>query len=281
MEYLWELFTDNLATIILTVSGIFAGAFVNSNLQKKPKLSYEVSSLTVLANEGNLVPSKVTVLFGKSPINCLVRERITFWNDGNDTLHGTDIAKEDPLRISFGAKDVTVLMSNVIKCTRKANIFAVVKRRRLKELLLQYDYLDPDDGAVIEVWHNGKQSEIAIVGAIKGLRKGVKRIIGIDQIIRNNLVRKNRRRLIYFILNTRAVGPLLTFAGLLVFFLSIANILFGFREPVDLSVPKTYFGYSVSSSDLGLMTAGILYVVLGGFVWWFGRRRYPKSLIVE
>ena len=279
MEYLLENSISILGVITFILTIVSIVLFVN--LQKKAKPSYEVSSLTVLANEGNLVPSKVTVLFGKHQIDCLVRERITFWNDGNDTLHGTDIAKEDPLRISFGAKDVTVLMSNVIKCTRKANIFAVVKPRRSKELLLQYDYLDPDDGAVIEVWHNGKQSEIAIVGAIKGLRKGVKRIIGRNRIIRSSLVKNNRRRLIPFIPNTRMAGPLIFFAGLLISFMSISTILIGFNKSVILSVPKTYFGYSVYPSDWTLMTVGITYVVFGGFVWWFGRRRYPKSLITE
>ncbi len=93
----------------------------------------------------------------------LAVSRISVWNGGNEALKRDAITPLDPLRISLnGAKILDVQM---VHCTKSTNQVSVVPTTGCMGLsaenhfCIALDYLDPGEGAVFKVVHDGNRNE--------------------------------------------------------------------------------------------------------------------------
>jgi hypothetical protein len=110
-------------------------------------------------------------------ISNLTTTKLAFWNNGKDTINGSDIASADPLmvKVNDGCK---ILDSSVLYVKNAANQFIINQSDDRSHMLIQFDYLDADEGGVIQLLHTGKSSDdIEVCGTIKGAGKPNRRSV--------------------------------------------------------------------------------------------------------
>lgn len=115
----------------------------------------------------------VEVLFKGQRVDRLTKTQIMLWNSGNQIVRGEDIVAADPLRFQF-SEDAVVLDSKIIRYTREAiKVSTTNDSQRPNCAFLTFDYLDPQDGAIIEILHTARERSPQILGTIRGVPKGV------------------------------------------------------------------------------------------------------------
>jgi hypothetical protein len=114
---------------------------------------------------------------GKNLRNISV-SKVAIWNDGTETIHRSDIAEAAPLRVVVS--DAELLDSTVLKTTSPANQFGL--KQVENSVLVDFDYLDRHQGAIVQLVHTGKSSSnITLGGALKGSRPVSRRMFGMTK----------------------------------------------------------------------------------------------------
>ncbi|MGB8217597.1 MAG: hypothetical protein WCE94_09895 [Candidatus Methanoperedens sp.] len=171
-------FIDGLATnpwliiigfIITIISLLLAVIFYIKG--KKVKLPYYA------VNSHNIVRDLVSriddldILYHGEPIENLTATKIAFWNAGNDTINGQDIARADPLTV-IANEGYKILDAKIVSVINTANQFSITSPAGERSININFDYLDQNEGAIIQLLHTGKSGkDIEIHGRIKGFGK--------------------------------------------------------------------------------------------------------------
>ena len=138
--------------------------------------SLKVKSPLFLIKSNNLIQDNITSISGLGvtykgiKVQNLTVTRILFWNDGSDTIDNNDLVIANPLRI-VGKEDCTILSVNVLESNNPSSKFSARLNKKENCVTIDFDYLDRNQGAVVQVFHSGKNSTgISIVGDIKGAK---------------------------------------------------------------------------------------------------------------
>ena len=209
----------------------------------------------------------VEILYRGKHVDRLTRTHVIFWNSGKRIIRGSDIVADDAVRceLSPGALALEV---RVIKHTRDANNFtAIIDDNSQNRVLLNFDYLDPRDGAVVELLHTDSVRDPSVKGTIRGVPKGM-----LDWGSRPTF--DSPFPLLLRLPKTSKLAKGLA-AGLMV--VGLVFIIFGVAAPellkhMDNSAPTPF------ALRLVLWTTGTIYAASGGFFLFSFRRRYPKTL---
>lgn len=172
ISQLIEWFFSNLWSIIsLSITLTFALYFYFKS--KKVKLPlYSHWSINIINEFVNKFES-LEMTYSGLPIENLTVTKILFWNGGNDTIDDQDISRVDPLKIQIKEK-YKILESNVLYSKNPANQFSIKTADDKSNAMLKFDYLDKDEGGIIQLIHTGKSfKDIEIHGTIKGAGKPV------------------------------------------------------------------------------------------------------------
>ena len=134
------------------------------------------------------------------------------------------------------------------------------------KILIKFDFLDPKDGAVLEVLHTSEVITVDVCGTVVGLPGGAKEI-GFTIRVRDGRVPS---------IIVRA-APITAMVGGLA--LAMTGI-FASAETF-LVAEKIVPSPSRNFSRAPLIVLGFLYTIPGFAFLYFGRRRYPKSLYID
>lgn len=167
MEGLWNVFSSIwqfLLGVIISyiISYIF---FIKSYKDKQPR--YSINSNNLITNFERKV-DKLQIFYDDQEIKNLTISNVLFWNAGRETINRDDIVQSEPIRIHL--KDSKeILDKNIAAITDSTNQFNVSLSKDRKNLILDFEYLDKNDGAAIQIFHTGNSSDdIEILGKIKG-----------------------------------------------------------------------------------------------------------------
>lgn len=153
--------------VVLGIVSIFSYRFGI----KSPKPVYQKTALRLIGGE-HALPSEVEVLYSSKPVQRLTKLVVIFWNDGTSVLDKADVAESDPLKLKV---DGEVLSAQLLKQTKPVNQFRVrLDDTYINIAHISFDYLDPKDGAVIEILHTAHEKYASFEGSIKGLAMGVR-----------------------------------------------------------------------------------------------------------
>lgn len=143
------------------------------------------------------LPQEVEIRFRGQVVDRLTKTLLIVWNGGKALLRGVDIVADDPFRAEF-SKDAQVLQVRVLKTTRVTNKFSARRDFEANRVLFEFDYLDPRDGAVVEILHTDEKRYPQLAGTIRGVPKGVVDLGRVpSQLTRDLPPPLNRRRLFY------------------------------------------------------------------------------------
>lgn len=159
-----------------TIIGIIGGAIVGLiithvyyRIQKRRReLCWSIDSTSLIKGYSSLF-EKLDIQYGGQKIENLTVSKIVLWNNGNETIDAKDIAI--PPFILPRDETTKILDAKTIKTSTVGNGFEIRQKQEDPMLVLLFDYLDPQQGSVIQVIHTGISILPLIVdGEVKGVK---------------------------------------------------------------------------------------------------------------
>jgi hypothetical protein len=193
---------------------------------------------------------------------------IVFWNAGEVTITSDDLIQKDPLRLVL-PEDSDILSVSVLKTSRDVTDFKThANVDRPNEIEITFDFLDSNDGAVIEVLHTSESREAKVHGTVRGIPRGIRNL--------GTLASRARRERVAKKAWSRFMTP--GFIGSLAILLGA--ILVGI--PLYTSVETSTSQSNSRSKEIALVVAaGATYIIIGILILCLGRRRYPRELHIK
>lgn len=229
--------------------------------RKRTSLSFVHLGEHLLGSASDTLPPAIVVQYDGISIPRLTKSILILWNSGENTVVGSDIATKDPLRFEVG-DDGQILSISVLKTSRSVNDFNLnpYGKKRKNEAEFGFDFLDANDGVVVEILHTSTDRRPRVKGTLKGLPRGFRNLgrFTRPKPQKNSFKGKWASFVIRFM-------PLFVFAG--GFLASIYE-----PQPSFLANPDTrIFFYS---------SFGVFVGMWANDRFW-SRRRYPKGLHTE
>ena len=125
---------------------------------------------------------KLNIEYSGKQIKTFTITKIAFWNNGTETLNRSDIPINDKFTISID-NDFDILDASIIQESNKSNAITINFLDDKKMLLIDFEYIDKNEGFVLQLFHNDiKSDHISINGTIKGFGKISKGLIKRDTL---------------------------------------------------------------------------------------------------
>lgn len=271
MGFLKALFSQGwvgtLIGIIIGIIGVTISFFLYKASQIGPRLVYQVHALRLIEKERKVLSEEVDICFKGKSVSRLTKTYIVLWNSGKAMINGENIVEDDPLKLEI-SENAEVLQARTLKVTREANKFTVkINPHSLNEVICNFDYLDPGDGAVIELLHTDEKRYPGVQGTIRGLPRGV---LNWGRISPSGsqfhlFSFKNYRTALFFML---FIGVIMLTGGTVEFLYPHQQSLFA--DPFNRWIGRWFF-----------MIFGPIYTFLSSLALWATRRRFPKSLAIK
>jgi hypothetical protein len=158
--------------IIGTLITIVVSFYFFRKGRKQPIACYSISSINIIDvnHSASNLEEKITINYEDKPISRLSGTTITFWNGGNLLLKRETLLKKYPLRISiksFGK----ILEAKIITDPNPQCECKILSEPDTfpNSVLLDFEFLEPNNGIVVQVLHTGQRGEIEVVGKLKGV----------------------------------------------------------------------------------------------------------------
>lgn len=158
--------------------GLAVAVYIYWRSQRGARIAYHCKTIRVLGAKGHTLPEAVKITFKDQPIENLCRTLVMVWNDGAKIIEGKNIVDTDALRIELGDA-AQVLDDRLVKVTREVNKCGLgasldLSKVNWRQLVIEFDFLDPDDGCVIEIFHTDSGNKPKLIGTIRGMPGGFK-----------------------------------------------------------------------------------------------------------
>jgi hypothetical protein len=160
---------DSWLTIILALIAIisFFLMIIFYFKSKKEKIPYyDIINLNLVQDLVSKVDS-LEMSYSGELIETLTVTRVAFWNGGRETINNQDIVGSDPPRVR--AKEGCRILGAQILYATPANQFRLEMAEDQSNVILNFNYIDKDEGMIAQLFHTGKSSEdTEVCGRIKG-----------------------------------------------------------------------------------------------------------------
>ncbi|MCM1565126.1 MAG: hypothetical protein FNP40_10855 [Dehalobacter sp. 4CP] len=246
----WLAIISTFIGILSLILGIIF--FIKSKKTKNPKV--QIRSINLLRDSVEKF-NGLQILYNGNKIPNVTVTKIALWNDGKDTINNSDIASADPLLIKC-KDDYLILEAKIIYTKKESNDVKLHQIEQGKSYAIEFDYLDFEEGAVIQVLHTGNSSnDIQFCGTIKSAgkvntrkkhQKFIRPFLAID-IIDLIMKRKNFRKWfgIFYIIMGLLLLSLALFAPNSVTELTVEGKTFSLYLSIFLSIVFVSFGFIV------------------------------------
>lgn len=160
-----------LCTAIAIPAFIFA-IVTRRNDNKAQEFSY-YSKSNLIVSKGQRRIKDLNVVFNNKPVDNVTVTQIAIWNNGNKTIKREDIASlgSFTLRMTNNAK---ILNADIIYESDAIYCFKIDTVNQ-NNLTIDFEYVDPKKGIVLQLFQTGSSNDIDVKCSIKG-GKPVKRI---------------------------------------------------------------------------------------------------------
>lgn len=167
-----QLMDNPYAWLILAICTILSFAYaiyMGIKSKEKKEISYMVNTYEIVRAGENVIP-EFQISYCGHPIGNLTVSRFAIWNSGNKLLNSNDVVDTKPLSISSDIDGPEILDVSIIKLSEESNKFSVDKKSaHCAEI--KFDYMDKQDGIVVQILHTGSVEKIFLTGLIKGGKK--------------------------------------------------------------------------------------------------------------
>lgn len=165
---LGEIFQNTWVTIAGFLVGILGLGVGIYTMLSKPKVNprYFIKNNNLIEEVSGM--SGLSIKYKNTDIPNLSVASVLFWNKGKKTLDRSDIAPINPLKIVLD-NEYQILDVQTTLTTDFATNFSYTQTDK-NIITLDFDFLDKDEGFVLQIVHTGKSSlDLSIEGKIKGV----------------------------------------------------------------------------------------------------------------
>lgn len=156
--------TNNWILFFLSLFGLAVGAYGIKNLFHYKRISYCKHRIElprgIMCSEGNVN-------------GCSKRKeklyitQVAIWNSGRKYINDVDIAQKLPLKI-IGSKSCKLLDCFLVYQNNQINSIECKLNAEKNEIIIDFDFLDKNDGMVLNVVSEGEVDELSVDVFIKG-----------------------------------------------------------------------------------------------------------------
>lgn len=240
----------NIATLLIAIFGCILSVFFFRKGKKTKKPTYSIVTNNLVRDSIKDIDSVQITYKGENIPNLSV-SKITFWNAGKDTIQKSDITKKCPLKVTI-EDGYRILDAKIIFQKNEASLVKASLNPKKNEVIISFDYLDFEDGFVLQIFHTADSSdEICVTGTIKTVRELEKRY-NTDVVTR--FIRK-------FIRNRKIIDAIQLVNDWNIVILGV--LLIGAALLPDSILMSTHNNNSSISFRIALGVFGILYTYLG------------------
>lgn len=159
-----------LGGILLGVIGIALAVIFYIRSRRVSKVRYEFISRSLVEGLSGALEGIEVTYKGETQERITV-SRFVFWNAGTETIRSDDFT-DDQLRIAF-PQNISILDYRIIEANDKTNKIeigpVVSAEKEEKSFNIRFDYLDSDDGAIVQIVHDGEDgTKFSLKGSLKG-----------------------------------------------------------------------------------------------------------------
>ncbi|WP_367106422.1 hypothetical protein [uncultured Psychrobacter sp.] len=155
----------NLVFLILAVVSVVISITLYVKSKREKRLVFIAKSFELIENSTSSIDN-LTIKYGEENVEVLTLTKLSFWNDGKATIDSKDIAETDKLRIELPECN-KIYTAKIEMTARKVN--SIKLNVINNKILIDFDFLDYTDGAIVTLYHNGSREEaIYLVGTLKG-----------------------------------------------------------------------------------------------------------------
>ncbi|MDO9198186.1 MAG: hypothetical protein Q7U79_17000 [Rhodoferax sp.] len=257
---------------ILGLFGIILAIWFYLKSIKTPKATVhiEASRMVGWGKAGDLPPG-IAVSYQNVNVPRISRVLIRLWNSGSATLESNLIPSGEPFRIELSSKDSQILSGVLIHQTRQANNFSVkTSPRNPSVLLIDFNYVDPGEGALIGILHTDPESTPSFKGIVKGQRIAILDSNRQRNSFSKKLLKKSISKIRIFETVFLILGIAFLASAILLPNEIVALVLHfdSAQEPATRAVRDRFMFAGMGCSYIFLAALGL----------WSRRRRYPKNL---
>lgn len=135
---------------------------------RKKEFSFSQDSYWIV-KKGKKKIEKLNLLFDGKEIDDLTITKFVIWNSGNEEIRRDDLVSEKPLAIKSIGK-AQILDAQIIVYTESTNKFSITKVES-KKATLDFEYVNKNDGVVVQIIHSGSQDDLLLDCKLKGGEK--------------------------------------------------------------------------------------------------------------
>lgn len=161
--------TDLIIAIIFFIIGLIPTYYFYKKSIRIKEPIYSIKSVNVISDYASTYPN-LTVSYIGEKVKSFTVSKVLFFNRGAIALDRDDLAPLNPLRIEVSSGKI--LDATVLQVNNPSSDFTVDLNRAFQLFMIDFDYLNQHQGAVIEVIHTGLSSrDIDVVGDMKDVKK--------------------------------------------------------------------------------------------------------------
>lgn len=158
----------NLIGISIGVIGIILAIVFYFKSKKIKKPFYSKVSINLLKRELKRI-GNIEVKYLNQSVEDFTITKIAIWNGGHDTINKSDIPENSSLRID-PQEEIIIYGAELLYQTDKSNDFNIIHDKENNIVLIDFDYMDYNQGCIIKILHSGISSvNLSLNGKIKGV----------------------------------------------------------------------------------------------------------------
>ncbi len=233
------------------------------------RMVYQRRGLHLIGRAQQALPDEVEISFKGLKVPRLTSTHVVMWNAGRATIRQNDVVSADPVRFIF-SEGAEVLRVRTVSVTRPTIAFEASRRANtVNEVLCTFDYLDPGDGAVVEILHTGEKRFPDVGGTVRGIPEGLR-----DW---GQIPRRREASVPFFRARRFPIAAIMGVAMAV----GVGIGLYALLQPVLRSRFSSVVGPMSAKERLLAATIGLIYAIPPATGLWVSRRRFPKKLRVD
>ncbi len=210
----------NWLTILFGITSFIEGIWIYIISTRKKSVSYFNKHYQIIG-ENIKKFDKLVITYDGVELTSFAITTLSFWNSGTETLRNNDLPKVSPLSITINKDNSFLEGPIIIKQSNVANNISLNMSADKKLVLINFDFIDKNDGFIVKLYHTGiSKDSIFVSGNIIGVKKINYFQPNINNFYISYVNWKNQKKSIFLFYLKQFVSHL-GFIGIWVFFISL------------------------------------------------------------